>query len=148
MASTGSDDALAQFERIGLESKAATETLNNKKLCGTLLQVIQEAGVEKEGCPKAMGVLLYNIAVKMPDTVLDRKDLVAYVASGKIASLKQLDAAFVYFRKQEKFVAQDFEKECGVGVTVTAQDIQQTIDKVFVRISSIVVLLYNTLVVR
>jgi hypothetical protein len=132
MASTGdAGDAgiLAQFEKIGLESKAASETLNNKKLCTNLLQIISEAGVQ-QGCPKPMGVLLYNIAVKMPDTALDRKDLVKYVATGKVTSLKQLEAAFVYFRKQEKFVAQDFERECGVGVQVTANDIQNAIDKV------------------
>lgn len=54
------------FLAIGLDSKVVESTLKNKKVTQRLKEVIDASGLTKAS--KAIGILLYGVATKMPET--------------------------------------------------------------------------------
>lgn len=127
------DKLLEQFLRIGLDERTARNTVANNKVTANLNAVIHEAGV-LEGCDKAVGNLLYTVATKYPSNALvHRPILLKYVTSNKIKMPAQLEAAFSFFSAagQEDIKLNEFEDKCGVGVEVSAEEIEKTVYEVF-----------------
>lgn len=88
------DPRVALFTSIGLDTKFATESVNNKKLAKNLEQIINEAGVAG-GCDKVVGLNLYTLAAKLPPgscTLLtsNSADLYKYITNGSIKSSAQV----------------------------------------------------------
>ncbi|KAL2944147.1 Glutamine--tRNA ligase cytoplasmic [Bienertia sinuspersici] len=128
-----SSNAVELFLKIGLDEKVAHNTVANNKVTSNLLAVIHEAGVT-DGCDRTTGNLLYTVATKFPANALEhRPRLAEYVVSSKIKTPAQLEAAFSFFANvgPEKFNLSDFEKACGVGIEVSNEEIERTVDEVF-----------------
>ncbi|XP_043695013.1 glutamine--tRNA ligase [Telopea speciosissima] len=128
-----SERSLELFLKIGLDERTARNTIANNKVTANLNTVIQEAGVN-DGCSRVVGNLLYTVATKFPGNALKhRPTLLQYVVSSKIKTPAQLEAALSYFGNVglDEFPVSEFEEVCGVGVEVSAEEIECTVTEVF-----------------
>ncbi|XP_021751680.1 glutamine--tRNA ligase, cytoplasmic-like [Chenopodium quinoa] len=128
-----SDNAVELFLKIGLDEKVAHNTIANNKVTSNLLAVIHEAGVT-DGCDRTTGNLLYTVATKFPaNALVHRPTLCEYVVSSKVKTPAQLEAAFSFFMSvgPAKFSLSDFEKNCGVGIEVSNEEIEHTVGEIF-----------------
>lgn len=134
-----SEDLVALFTRIGLTEQRAKETAKNETLSQTLKQVIQQAesvSIDGANIDKAAGNLLYTIAAKLKSQVAHHCSLLAqYVGSRKITSDPQLTAAMDYLLHHpgNNVNLDELNAACGVGVVVTADDIEDNVSKVLDR---------------
>lgn len=120
------------FLKIGLDQRTANNALANAKVTSNLYDVIHEAGVQG-GCDKAIGNLLYTVATKYPANALKhRPGFLKYITDGQVKNTPQLEAAFSFFSGigPDSFDKQEFEKHCGVGVEVTAEEVKKTVEAV------------------
>lgn len=60
----------------------------------------------------------------------NRYDLYKYVIDKSLRTTSQMNAALNYFRKNTTFDKDAFEKETGVGIVVTKEQISQAIDTI------------------
>ncbi|XP_002526992.2 glutamine--tRNA ligase [Ricinus communis] len=131
--SSAATPPLELFLKIGLDERTAKNTIANNKVTNNLTTVIHEAGVN-EGCSRTVGNLLYTVATKYPTNALvHRPALLEYIVSSKIKTSAQLEAAFSFLSNtaSESFKLNDFEEACGVGVEVSADDIEKAANEVF-----------------
>ncbi|KAA8529141.1 hypothetical protein F0562_034060 [Nyssa sinensis] len=128
-----SEAPLDLFLKIGLDERTAKNTIANNKVTANLTAVIHEAAVT-DGCDRAVGNLLYTVATKFPaNALVHRPTLLQYVVSLKIKTPAQLEAAFSFFATtgSESFEVNEFEEACGVGVEVSAEDIDLGVNEIF-----------------
>ncbi|OAY47278.1 glutamine--tRNA ligase, cytoplasmic [Manihot esculenta] len=128
-----SDTPSEQFLKIGLDERTARNTIANNKVTNNLTAVIHEAGVT-DGCSRTIGNLLYTVATKYPaNALIHRPTLLGYIVSSKVKTPAQLEAAFSFLSKtaSENFELNEFEEACGVGVEVSVEDIERTVNEIF-----------------
>ncbi|XP_047943479.1 glutamine--tRNA ligase, cytoplasmic [Salvia hispanica] len=131
--SSGGDDTLDLFLKIGLDERTAKNTVANNKVTANLTAVIHEAAVI-DGCDRTVGNLLYTVATKFPTNALvHRPTLLKYITSLKIKIPAQLEAAFLFLTTiaSDNLKIDDFEAACGVGVEVSEEDIEKSVDEIF-----------------
>ncbi|KAJ6431833.1 hypothetical protein OIU84_019164 [Salix udensis] len=127
------EERLELFLKIGLDERTARNTIANNKVTNNLNAVIHEAAVT-EGCDRTIGNLLYTVATKYPaNALVHRPALLGYIVTIKIKTPAQLEAAFSFLSStaSERFELKEFEEACGVGVEVSEEDIEQTVNEVF-----------------
>uniref|UniRef100_A0A7N0V8P5 glutamine--tRNA ligase n=1 Tax=Kalanchoe fedtschenkoi TaxID=63787 RepID=A0A7N0V8P5_KALFE len=125
--------ALELFLKIGLDERTAKNTVANNKVTSNLLEAIREAGVT-DGCERTIGNFIYTVATKFPKNALaHRPILLKYIVASKIKTTVQLDAAFEHLAKTDpnEFDLDVFERACGVGVEVSAEEIEVAVNVVF-----------------
>ncbi|CAH2312769.1 glutamine--tRNA ligase [Pelobates cultripes] len=125
-------EAESLFTAIGLSEQKARETLKNEALSSALREaVLQAQSISGPSIDKVTGTLLYNVASRLKDTKR-LGFLVEYIARKKIGTDLQLNAALDYVKSHpvDPINAADFEKECGVGVTVTPEQIEEAVETV------------------
>uniref|UniRef100_A0A674IE92 Glutamine--tRNA ligase n=1 Tax=Terrapene triunguis TaxID=2587831 RepID=A0A674IE92_9SAUR len=123
-------DALSLFTAIGLSEPKARETLKNEALSALLREAVTQAqGILGPTVDKATGTLLYNVASRLKDQKRLRF-LVGCITSKKIVTDLQLSAALEYVRSHplDPIDTADFEHECGVGVVVTPEQIEEAVE--------------------
>ncbi|KAJ7317122.1 hypothetical protein JRQ81_003284 [Phrynocephalus forsythii] len=127
---SSSKDAWDLFVSIGLSESKARETLRNEAL-STLLReaIIQTQRILGSTVDKTIGTLLYNVASRLKDPK-HLGFLVGHVAAKKIVTDLQLSAALEYIKSHpvEPIDAADFAKECGIGVVVTPEQIEEAVE--------------------
>ncbi|KAJ7954116.1 Glutamine--tRNA ligase [Quillaja saponaria] len=114
-------------------SELLRNTIANNKVTANLTAVIHEAAVT-DGCNRTVGNLLYTVATKYPaNALVNRPALLQYLVSSKIKTTAQLDAALSFLAASvlDKLDWNKFEESCGVGVEVSAEEVEQTINQVF-----------------
>ncbi|XP_059658809.1 glutamine--tRNA ligase, cytoplasmic-like, partial [Cornus florida] len=129
----GSEKPLDLFLKIGLDERIAKNTVANNKVTANLTTVIHEAAVT-DGCDRTIGNLLYTVATKFPaNALVHRPVLLQYIVSSKIKTPAQLEAAFSFFATtgSVNYNINEFEEACGVGVEVSAEDIDLTVNVIF-----------------
>lgn len=127
------NNQLDLFIKIGLEEKTARNTLANNKVTNNLTAVIHEAGVTG-GCSRNVGNLLYTTATKFPASALvHRPKLLQYIVTLKIKTPAQLEAALSFLTRvsPDNLNPAEFEEACGVGVEVSAEEIEKTVNEIF-----------------
>ena len=125
------------FLAIGIDAKVVDSTLKNKKVTQRLKEVIDLAGIKEAN--KTVGNLLYGVATKMPETTFHHtKFFIDQVLADKIQRALQLDEGIKYVsevvRKQgaeAKINQEEFNREAGIGITVSDEEVVTTIDKIF-----------------
>ncbi|KAA8532692.1 hypothetical protein F0562_032725 [Nyssa sinensis] len=128
-----SEKPLDLFLKIGLDERTAKNTIANNKVTANLTDVIHEAAVT-DGCDRTIGNLLYTVATKFPaNAIVHRPTLLQYIVSLKIKTPAQLEAAFSFFTiiRSENFKVNEFEEACGIGVEVSAKDIELAVNEIF-----------------
>ncbi|XP_012883513.1 PREDICTED: glutamine--tRNA ligase [Dipodomys ordii] len=123
-------DSLTLFTGLGLSEHKARETLKNTALSTQLREAATQAQQTLGSTiDKATGTLLYGLASRLKDTQR-LSFLVNYIASKKIHTELQLSAALEYVRSHplDPIDTVDFEQECGVGVIVTPEQIEEAVE--------------------
>ncbi|XP_071960107.1 glutamine--tRNA ligase-like [Antedon mediterranea] len=124
---------LTLFISIGLSEQKAKETVKNEALSNELKQVIEHAQKINKGASieKTIGTLLYHVATRSKNK--KRNNFITeYVVHKKITSEAQLTASFEYFRCNplDPVDVKAFDEACGVGVVVTPEEIEDTVEEV------------------
>lgn len=122
--------ALALFCRIGLSEQKAKETLKNEALSGLLAQAVEQAeAILGYAVDRCTGTLLYNAATRLKDQQ-HLAFLVKYIATKGVGSDLQLNAAVEYIKNHrlDSIDSTDFERECGIGVVVTPEQIEEAVE--------------------
>lgn len=131
------DSTKSLFLAIGLDPKVVDSTLKNKKVTQRLKEVVELAGITEAS--KTIGNLLYGVATKMPETTfIHTKFLIDQVLGEKIVKPLQLDEGIKYLadlvRKhgaEAPINVEDFNREAGVGITVSDDEIAEKINSLF-----------------
>ncbi|CAG0890012.1 unnamed protein product [Darwinula stevensoni] len=130
-------DRIAEFKSIGLSEVKAKETAKNEALSGNLLEVISTAREVLQGkeFSKNVGTLLYHVASKTKPQIRSHLPLLAkYIAEEKIDTETRLAGALDFLMheapKGEKVDEDALCKASGVGINVTPEEIESTIEKI------------------
>ncbi|GFR75254.1 glutamine--tRNA ligase-like [Elysia marginata] len=128
------DNTVDLFVSIGLTEQKAKETIKNAQVTENLKQAIKIADdCGGASVRKDIGKLLYNVATKLKAQIKNQMGLlVQYIASKKITTEDQLNAALTYLLHHidGDLDKKAFEEACGVGVVVTPEDIENAVEEV------------------
>ncbi|CAN6929932.1 unnamed protein product [Brassica oleracea] len=107
------DESVKLFLSISLDEKIATTTINNPKVTANLTAVIHEVSFLVSPPPSPVSSLSSSFFSP--------------------CYYSQLDAAVSFFDNHapEDFKLNEFEEACGVGKSVSAEDIEKVADEVF-----------------
>ncbi|EDW51188.1 probable glutamine--tRNA ligase [Drosophila sechellia] len=125
------DDLIAKFQVLGMSEQKAKETLKNANVTKNLQLALAAAGGAT--LSDGTGMLIYHIATKLkPQTADHLPLLVRYIVEHKLDNTQRIDAALEYLLKcgqslNANIDVQALEKECGVGVVVTPEQIERTV---------------------
>lgn len=125
-------DLVALFVSIGLKEQKAKETLKNVTVSSNLKACIGNAKQIRD-INSDDGILLYHLASKIkPQVVSHIPLLVGWIMDGKLNSIQRLDAAleFLLSNASETVNSELLKEACGVGVNVTSEQIEDTVDDV------------------
>lgn len=131
-ADMANEDLIAQFQQLGMSEQKAKETLKNANVTRNLQQALAEV---KQPLADGVGMLLYHMASKLKPQVADQLPLLArYIAERKLDNTQRVDAALEYLLKcgqkiNSKVDVAELEKECGVGVVVTPEEIERIVQQ-------------------
>lgn len=120
------EDLTSRLERIGLADAKVKEILKNEKVAAALGQIAQEAGYSS-----AAPTLLHHLALASrtatPEQIANRKLVSEAIAGGKLLTTNQVDAAWKYVSSTQAPSVAELEKESGVGVVVTKEDVEKAV---------------------
>ncbi|XP_066030450.1 glutamine--tRNA ligase-like isoform X2 [Pocillopora verrucosa] len=124
-------DKAGLFQSIGLSEQKAQETLKNDALSKRLESIITLVKEKStDAIEKPTGVLMYSLASSNIKDESQIKFVSNYIANKKLASAIQLTAA-VDFMKANPVLPVDvaaFEKNCGIGVNITPDQIEDCVE--------------------
>eukprot|EP01147_Barroeca_monosierra_P003392 gene3392-6046_t len=123
---------LDKLKRFGISDKKAEEVEKNKATTSALLSFLEK--YPQHELDSTHATLLFSLASALPKSKFMTEkyiDLVFQnILSNKISMKPQLDAAMVFFRNCRENLT-DFETACGIGVTVSIDDIKSAVAKTF-----------------
>jgi len=125
-------DLKAMLEACSVPARKITIVLKEKATTNALISIFQELGLTSpstvSSVVKSHIESLIEVAGKMNDCPKARSFLLTYILEGKLGTV-QRDLAIKYFKakKDGPFEVADFEKECGVGVVVSSEEIEKTL---------------------
>ncbi|KAF7991819.1 hypothetical protein HCN44_010620 [Aphidius gifuensis] len=125
-------DDIKLFMSIGLSEQKAKETLKNVQVTKNLKSAITAANKNDGEISQETGILLYHLASKIKQQILDKIELIVdYIVAKKLDSTLRVDAALNYLltNVNKTINIQEFEESCGVGVIVTPEEIENAIEK-------------------
>ncbi|XP_076392899.1 glutaminyl-tRNA synthetase [Megachile rotundata] len=126
------EDDVKLFESIGLSEQKAKETLKNKQVSSNLKLAVTEAKIHGTISPE-VGILLYHLASKIKNQISDKLPfLTKYIVEKKLDTIQRVDAGLNYLLShiKENVDISNFEKQCGIGITVSPEEIEHEVEKV------------------
>ncbi|EDW84850.1 uncharacterized protein Dwil_GK14344 [Drosophila willistoni] len=123
------EDLIAKFQELGMSEQKAKETLKNANVTKNLQLALDE--IKGAALADGVGMLIYHMASKLKPQVAEHLPLlVRYILERKLDNTQRVDAALDYILKSgQKLKAsinvEELEKECGVGVVVTPEEIER-----------------------
>lgn len=126
-----SDNLEKRFLDISIAPKTVQNILKNKIVSERLGELLDLGNITT--ADKTVGNLLYTTSTKMhSSTYQHSKVLVEYIRDGKINTPDRLAAAFEVLKSmKDEFEVGKFEEETGVGVVITQENVNETVDKLF-----------------
>ncbi|KAL2315600.1 putative glutamine--tRNA ligase [Schizosaccharomyces pombe] len=126
------EELRAKFTKIGLNETTVKDTLKNKKLSSSLNKVIEETNVGSSGCDRTIGNLLFTLAnaslkQKDPKSNAHEAFIASKIVSGDLKTNLQVNAAITYCKDKDTIDESEFDKETGVGVVLTPEQIEQLV---------------------
>jgi glutaminyl-tRNA synthetase len=128
--STNISDKLAG---IGLKPKTIESTLKNSALTSTFESILDRNSIEK--CEKDVGNNLYHLITKSNVWIKEHQMdyCVKNILDGSLSSRTRVDLAIQYFKVNNDSDAKSddnqFKEFCGVGVEVSAEQLQEYLNK-------------------
>lgn len=122
-------EAEEYFISCGIDPKRAKESTTNSKLTEALLSTLKQAQSYEGTDLKSIVNLLYTLASTLsPEASIHRNTVVSYIVTGKLDKLK-LEHAINYLKKLggDTLDIPTFEKEAGIGITITKEDIKREV---------------------
>ncbi|ALC46632.1 Aats-gln [Drosophila busckii] len=126
------EDLIAQFQQLGMSEQKAKETLKNVNVTRNLQLALTQT---KLPLAEGAGMLLYHMATKLkPQAAEHMPLLVKYIADRKLDNTQRVDAALEYVlrcvqKKNSSLDVAELERECGVGVVVTPEEIERVVQQ-------------------
>ncbi|EFN60585.1 Probable glutaminyl-tRNA synthetase [Camponotus floridanus] len=128
----GNENDVKLFQTIGLSEQKAKETLKNGNVTKNLKLAIDEA-VKHGPVPQDIGVLLYHLASKIKNQVVDKIPfIINYINEKKLDTVQRIDAALSYLlaNLNNPLNVAEFEEFCGIGVVVSPEQIEEEVEKI------------------
>lgn len=127
-----SEVLLGQFQALGMSEQKAKETLKNTNVTRNLQNALKECDITTLG--DGVGMLIYHMASKIKPQIIGELPLLSkYIISKKLDSILRIDAALEYLlkvgHKKDGINIEEFERECGVGVVVTPEEIDKAVEE-------------------
>lgn len=122
------------FINAGLSEQKAAETLKNKNVSAAFKSAIEQCSTYAK-IDASLGKLLYHVATKVKDPLNKGSAhftfLIKYVGEKKLTSELQLNFALDFLKKNTAMPINDaaFSEAAGVGVVVSPEEIENTIEK-------------------
>lgn len=111
-----------------------SETQKNVKLSAALADIVKTHELDQGRCSKERGALVKQVATTLPaSAAAHRPLLINHIKDGKIATNDQCTAAIKYLKahaNEAELDLADFDRACGVGVTVSDSDIEAAVAEV------------------
>ncbi|KAM8706775.1 hypothetical protein ACLKA7_010956 [Drosophila subpalustris] len=126
------EDLIVQFQQLGMSEQKAKETLKNANVTRNLQLALAET---KLPLGDGVGMLLYHMATKLKPQIAEQLPLlVRFIVDHKLDNTQRVDAALEYLLKcGQKMNASidvaELERECGVGVVVTPEEIERVVQE-------------------
>lgn len=88
--------------------------------------------------PEGAGILLYHLATKIKPQIIHHLNLfIKYVVTKKLDSTLRVDKAIEFGLSHiDNIDTNEFEQYCGVGVVVTPEQIEKTVEKHILQVKS------------
>lgn len=114
---------------LGLSESKAKETIKNSNVTNNLLTILKQTN--GDAISQATGTLLYHLATKMkPQMSQHLPTLVEHIMKNKVDTTVRVDKAIEYALGHiDNFSIKEFESYCGVGIVVTPEQIENTVEK-------------------
>lgn len=127
------DESKKLVSLLGLSEQKAKETLKNAALSKVIFTALSYVPAEDLSTIGERGLLLYQVCCKIkPQIVHHLEFLVRNVVERKLNTGVRVDAALEFLlangTSRDVDVA-EFEKACGVGIVVTAEEIDRAVEK-------------------
>lgn len=131
-----SEEHFNKLKSLGLSDQKVKETLKNATLCKTIMTAL--SFVPSDHCfYEGEGLLVYQTCTRIKSQVMCHLEfIIKNIVHRKLNSGIRIDAAlnFLLANAINKTVNVDaFEKACGVGVVVTPEEIDHTVEAVIAR---------------
>lgn len=127
-----SEDFNKIFLSIGLIENTIQNVMKNENNTKNLMDCIREANVTN-GCNEKIGKLILEVATNKvmdrPKNKTHRPLLLKYIVSEQISNVVQVTAATEYINTHETIDENEFKKSSGVGVVITKEQMEKTIDE-------------------
>lgn len=127
------EELIVKFQALGMSEQKAKETAKNANVSKNLLLALDHC--KDVALAEGVGMLLYHMATKIkPQSAEHLPLLVRYIVEKKLDSTMRVDAALEYLLKQvqkkgQAINLQELDKECGVGVVVTPEEIEKVVQQ-------------------
>lgn len=132
-----SDDELVRlFKQVGFSDKTSQELAKNKKVSGSLYDILKEdVGSEEPINEKKLG-LFQTLAVQYKgkdvsgNAIKLRPRLTQGILKDELKTNLQIEEGFKYINNESlEFTEQDFKTSSGVGIELTKDDVSKVINK-------------------
>lgn len=131
------DAIIEKFQLLGLSEQKSKETAKNSHVSRILLQLLDEAQSYRPAVSlvDGIGILLYQVATKIKPQIMDHLCLmVQYILDRKLDNTLRVDTALAYLlahgqKKSSAINTEEFERECGVGIIVTPEEIEHHVQQ-------------------
>lgn len=123
-------DAVELFLSAGIDPTKAKEAAGNKAISQAFVEICELCKKFSFSIAGDRGQLLYLLAAKVSREAREHlPHLVAAVGTGELRKEAQLLAALAYAHRTNKWDAEQFQSECGVGVaeSVTIDEIEKAL---------------------
>ncbi|EDV98630.1 probable glutamine--tRNA ligase [Drosophila grimshawi] len=127
------EDLIVKFQQLGMSEQKAKETLKNANVTRNLQLALAE--LNQQPLADGVGVLIYHMATKLKPQIGEQLPLlVRYISQRKLDNTQRVDAALEYVLRcgQKKGAGVDvaeLERECGVGVVVSPEEIERVVQQ-------------------
>merc|ERR1712226_493956 len=112
------------FLKAGLPADKAKQTLKNEELSKVLASSLESISKNQE-LTRENGMQVYSLVTKSKKKEMI-PDILPFIANGSLDTPAKLDAAISYGQKVS-FDKAEFAAECGVGVKITGEDIENAV---------------------
>ena len=124
------DSLVSKLSKIGLDESKAQEISKNSKFANLLVELAEDAGFPTDkAAPLQNLALAYKSANEL--AIKNRKLIAQAVADGRVSSPAQIEAGVKYLSTSESPSVEDLDKECGVGVVISKEDIERAAKQYF-----------------
>lgn len=125
------DSLINRLNKLGFEETKINEITKNKKVVNSLTSILELLSDDSITLDKSQRTILHQLATllkgKGKDDIPNLNWLVNAILSNEVTNNLQLDCSLKYLSNSKDLNQSDFQKESGIGITVTEQQVIDTV---------------------